>query len=285
MTEIIKSPINIRCPNCSKSGIIEFNTNLIKENQRGITAINIPEKIICKHSFIVYIDKNYTVRDSFCADFKIEIPKMKIELESTKVQSLGDINFYLLLINIHAICFARILRGSFLKKKILILNDLELIKKHLQKFIEVVFDKFLVVDIKLLSRNEYRQNKKQYKDYIILDGDKVSNDQNKILHEKSIKVEKIIIQKFLAETDTVQGLIILRNEIQKAFYLAQKIIKFNENLKEGQEYSSKRMLDHFYENNNLKISYDYLEFLTEIVNSYYDVELLISSTESDFFAF
>ena len=69
--------IKINCPACSKTGKLEVEENIIKKSLRGITAINVGEFLICPHSFIVYIDMNFTVRDCFFSDFKIELPEIR----------------------------------------------------------------------------------------------------------------------------------------------------------------------------------------------------------------
>jgi hypothetical protein len=69
--------VEIRCPSCAKIGKIEIKESILSQSIRGITAVNIPENLICEHSFIAYIDKNLAVRDCFIADFQIEIPQLE----------------------------------------------------------------------------------------------------------------------------------------------------------------------------------------------------------------
>jgi hypothetical protein len=53
--------IKIICPICQKSGIIKIPIKIIKETQ-NLTTILIPKKILCKHSFQAFVDKNFEVR-------------------------------------------------------------------------------------------------------------------------------------------------------------------------------------------------------------------------------
>ena len=45
----------------------------MKDVKRGLLAVNIPQNVICSHSFIVYIDKNLVIRDYFIADYQLQI--------------------------------------------------------------------------------------------------------------------------------------------------------------------------------------------------------------------
>ena len=77
--------VEIRCPSCAKIGKIEIKESILNQSVRGITAVNISERLICEHSFIAYIDKNLDVRDCFIADFQIELPQLKSDQKIEKV--------------------------------------------------------------------------------------------------------------------------------------------------------------------------------------------------------
>ena len=113
--------IEIHCPICSKKGIVEVEENLIRNSERGVSAINVAENLICSHSFVAYIDKNLSVRDSFITDFKIETPDVELEhkLIEAEIPSLDVIDVYLITININALWLTFILHGVFYKKKTL----------------------------------------------------------------------------------------------------------------------------------------------------------------------
>lgn len=277
-------PVKIRCPICPGIGYVEIDSNLIENNERGITAINIDNRNICNHSFVVYLDRNYDVRDSFCADFKVALPEIELEktIDGIKIE---DINLYLLFINLQAVTFAYLLRCIFLKKQLVILSNLEHIESNFNNFITYAFQDSFETNITMINRNDYKKNKKSYKNSIVIEGKKVHDDKDDILNPKKLKIELAIVQKFLAENNEIASLIILKNEIQKAFQLSKEITEFNNNLKKDDEFSSKLMLDHFFETRKIKVSFDYLKFLIEIVKNYFSVELKISSTVSDFLAF
>ncbi|MBD3341924.1 MAG: hypothetical protein GF353_22670, partial [Candidatus Lokiarchaeota archaeon] len=113
--------VKIHCPVCNTSGKIQVDESLLENNQKGITAVNIEESIICSHSFVTYIDKNYNVRDSFVSDFKIDLPDIKIQKERrlNEFKHLDKMNLDSLLSEISAVELASILNGVFSKQNVL----------------------------------------------------------------------------------------------------------------------------------------------------------------------
>ena len=279
--------VELVCPDCSKRGHIEIEENLINKSERGISAVNVAEDLICSHSFVAYIDKNLAVRDCFLTDFKIELPEIELEqkLEEVDLPDTEKIDVYLISINLNAIWLTYVIRGCFNKKKILILNDREFLYSHFMNFFEFIFKDSFKIDISFENKESYKNNKKNYKDYLIIDGGHVLNDKDKILKPKMIKIESSIVQKFLGEIDPKSSLIIIRNEIQKAYELSKDVIDFNNNLGENEELPSKKVIDNFIENRNIKIQSQYMNFLIEIVKNYFETEISMSSDVSDFLGF
>ncbi|MFX1339963.1 MAG: hypothetical protein ACFFDK_15230 [Promethearchaeota archaeon] len=279
--------IEIRCPACSKKGLIEVEENLILKSERGLSAINVGENLICSHSFVAYIDKNLSVRDSFITDFKIETPKFELEqpLIEAEIPSLDVIDVYLISININALWLTFILRGVLYKKNLLIINNLEAIHIHLSNFFKFIFQNSFEPNISLETRDKFNKDKKKYKNYIIIDGNEVFNDKENAMNPKNINIERTIVQMFLSEQDTKSCLILIRNEIQKIFTLSQEIITLNKNLKAHEELTSKKIMDYFKETKNIKIQPQYLDFLLEIIRSYFNIKLAMSSKTSNFLGF
>jgi hypothetical protein len=279
--------VEIQCPSCAKKGKIEVKENLVRESERGIVAINVSENLVCSHSFVAYIDKNLAVRDCFLTDFKIELPKMEIEqkIEKKEIPGAEDIDVYLISINLNALWLTFIIRSGFFKKRILIINEMDTLKPHLINFFNFIFQNSFEIDISLEKREVYKKDKTRYKNYIIIDGNKVINDKEKIMKPKKIKIERAIIQKFLAEQDPKSSLIFIRNEIKKAYDFSKTIIEFNKNLGEKKEFTSKEIMDYLKEVYGIKIQFQYLIFLIDIAKNYFKVELPMISRVSDFLGF
>ena len=279
--------VRIKCPDCDGVGHIEVDKTLILENSRGITAINVAENLICEHSFVAYIDTHFKMRDSFIADFKVQLPEIKIDVASkVKVsQDSKSIDLYLISLNLPALSLSYILRACFNGRKILLINDLEVMIDHLKNFFNYIFEESFNFDISIEKIKHYKENKKKFKEYIIINKDRIVSDKEKLLNIKSMKVENAIIQKFLAEYDPEVSLIILKNEIQKSFKLASELISLNQNLDENEELSSKSVIDHFNKLYGVKIGKYYIDFLTEIAINYFKENFRQAKGASDLFGY
>ena len=65
--------VNVRCPICSETAEIEVAKKELGKASRGLLSVSIPENLVCEHSFITYIDRNFKVRDYFVPDFEINL--------------------------------------------------------------------------------------------------------------------------------------------------------------------------------------------------------------------
>ncbi len=278
--------ITIHCPECHKRGKIEIAENIVGESARGVTAVNVAEFLICSHSFIAYIDKNLAVRDCMVTDFKIELPQMDFaeELEAD-IPGVELVDIYLLTINIPPQALAYIIHACFFKKPILYLNDLEVVNTHLVNFFEFIFGDFFEVKIFLSTRQGYKKNKKQFKNYIVIDNNKVINDKEKVMNKKNMKIENALVQKFFSELDTKSSLIIIKNEIKKAYELSLNLIELNNSLEENELLSSKRAIDYLNGIYGIDVPLPYLELLMDVIENYFDIQLNRETDVGDFLGF
>lgn len=268
--------IELICPLCNKYGKIDLEeTEVLKKNRRGIMTINIGESIICPHSFVAFIDKNFQVRDSFVCDFKIELPDIKQEdiRPSEKIKGRDEIKLDLILLNIKALEIVYILNGVLMKKRILLINDIEVIHEDLVKMIEFLFQDNFTYDFSILTRLKYKKNKSKYKNHEIIDTTKNLSKKKKERKSKAIKVESTIVEKFLSERDPSSGLFFFRNEIRKAFQMSKTIVEILQSYKEEQKISKKKLVDLLSERYEIKIQFEYLEFLLDIVENYHEYDL------------
>lgn len=266
----------IKCPICNKVGRIELPEEfLVDTEKRGLVTLNLGKDQICQHSFIAYIDNNYVVRDCFFADFQIELPQLEVShsLYENQVPDSDVIDVKLINLNLHPLTLAYIIRSVLLKKKILLLSQDEFIHSHLRNFFNIIFKDSFEIDLSIEKSEVYKNNKKDYKDYVIFEDNKVVQDKRKILNNKKVKIEKIFVQKFLLEYNSKIAIIFLRNEIQKAYELANELsTKINELLKNNQT-DVKHLFDNLSETYKIKLSLPYLSFLIEIIENYFDVKI------------
>ena len=271
--------IEIRCPSCGNAGKIEIDEKIINQSSRGVTAINIAENQICPHSFVAYIDKNLAVRDCFMTDFQIELPQMTTarKLDEQEAAEGKEIDIDLVKINIPALTLTHLLRAHFFKIPLVILLEDDYLYEHLQNFVNFIFKNTFESELSIEKPDYYKKNKRKLKKHIVLNKSNVLNDRNKILEPKKIKIERTIIQKFLAEYDAKSSLIIVKNEIQKAYELAKTIITLIENYDEEEKLGKKKLIDQLSEQRKIKISFSYLEFLLDILKNYFEYDLSVLS--------
>lgn len=274
--------IEIRCPSCSNRGYVEIAEEIINKSARGVTAINIAKDQMCAHSFVAYIDKNLAVRDCFITDFQLELPQMETtqKIEEKEIPSSEIVDVDLIKMNLSALTLANMIRASVFKKSVLIVSDQGFLKDHLFNFMKFIFQNSFEFDITAEKSEIYKKNKKIFKDYVVLDEKEVINDKDKILDPKKVKIERTIVQKFLAEYDTKSSLIIIKNEIQKSFELSKEIMALIENYKGQEKLGKKKLIDELSEKKGIKISFSYLEFLLDIIKNYFKFDL---STLSDYY--
>lgn len=273
--------LEIRCPSCSKRGKIEVSEEAIKSTTRGLYAVNISEGIICDHSFVAYVDKNGAVRDCFMADFQIDLPisfpEQKIEEDLTPVDG---VNVSLIKLNLTASLIAYTIRAMIYKKEIIILSNQNYLYDDVLRFFDYITQNSFELKISIIPKNEF--NLKDLNDPIVIKGREVIYDKEGIIDPKKIRVERTFVQKFLDEYDLTSSIIILKNELQRAYKLSETIVDIVKNLKKKEKVYSRKIIDKLAEVHNVKVQMPYLDFLYEIVENYFDIKIPKSSNISNF---
>lgn len=266
--------ITITCPSCKNKGKIEISDEKIKNSPRGLLSVNVASDIICEHSFIAYVDKNLSIRDYFIADFQIGIPDIAPteDTEAKEIISKDTLNLDAIKLNLSANLITHVLKSIFLNKKIAIVTDLTFLNKHILNFFKQLIDGSFDAYISVISEDEYKSNKKNYKDSIVLDGKKVVRDDEKTINPKKLKVEKQMVSNFMMELDPITSYLDLKNEIRKTIRLSQSIVDFASNFKKDVTIDSELIIDHLKKEYNFKIDKNYLEFLLGIVDVNFGVK-------------
>ena len=266
--------IEVRCPVCSNWDNIEISDDATKNVTKGLIAVNITAGMICEHNFIAYVDKNLIVRDCLIADFKIEAPEVSTTkgTEDDVILEAESINHDLIKLNIPELLMASVFKAFFLSKRVILILDDQFIANHIIYFFKYAMQNLFVNDIIAMSKVDYKNDQKNYENYIVFEKREVIQDNDKIIDPKKLGIEKSIAKKFLGEYDLVTGLIILRNEIQKAFEFSKTLADFITNSEE-KALSSKRLIDHINKVYSERIQMNYLTFLYDIVKHYFKVEV------------
>ena len=267
--------IQIRCPSCHKNGIIEIDDNALKNVTRGLLAIYVNTQMVCEHSFITYVDRNLKIRDYFIADFQFEIPQA-VSIEKIKEEGIPEsekLNIGLIKLNLPAILITYILKSIFLKKKILIILEEEFLYGHIINFFKYITQGAFITDISLISKEGYEQKSKNYKDYMVFDGIEIIKNIKKAINPKKITIEKQIIHKFFINNDMNSSLILLRNDIQKAYTFSKSIVEIINSQKKNEKINILKISKELEEMYDIKLNSMYLDFLIEIVKNYFGIDV------------
>ncbi len=279
--------VDIRCPSCSKRGKIEVSQDSLKNVTRGLLAVNVSKGLVCDHSFIAYIDKNLQVRDYFMADFHLELPVIAEVKEDAKkkIPPKEQLDIDIIKLNITPSLLTYLIKMIFLKKNPVILIDEAFIKQNLQAFYKFITENSFDYNFTYMNEEEYKKQKKDLKERIVFKGKEIVNDKENIVDLKKSHVEQSMIQKFFAELDASTSLIIIKNEIQKFYELAKNLMGFIEQTENKDTLNSKKMIDFLSKEYQEKFSVKILDFLLEIIENYFGMEVPKKSNVSDFLGF
>jgi len=278
----LSKTINVTCPACNKSGQITIRGNEVQSVIKGVTALNVEQGLICEHQFIAFIDKEYNIKDSFIYDYKLELPQVQIKDEEQFLVS-KEYDIDIVKLSLLPSLMTHILRGIFIGKKIALISDNQLISKHLLEFFINITSNTFNLELFIIEKTEYLTNKKKYEAFLILDGISVLNDKDDIINEKDLKIERVIVQKFFAESDPEISIIIVKDEIFKIFRLVEILINFNNNYDENNRFTTKQAIEFFEKNYNFKMQIPYLLFLENIAEKRFNMSLFRSDKFTDFF--
>ena len=116
---------------------------------------------------------------------------------------------------------------------------------------------------------------------MIFEGNEIVNNVNQSLNPKTLKVEKKIVHIFLSEGDLNSSLIMLKNELLKAYLLSNLIVDFIQKINNINNLNISKLCKNLEKSQKVKINNDYLLFLLDIVRNYFGFNIP-SATESFF---
>ncbi|MFX1258357.1 MAG: hypothetical protein ACFFAN_10885 [Promethearchaeota archaeon] len=263
--------IQIRCPSCSKLGNIDVIEETIKKTMRGILAVNVSD--ICPHTFIVYIDKNFKIRDYVMADFHIKIPENASNEAFPDLIAPEEVKVDLVKLNLTPKLIAYVLKSILYKKRVALISANYFLNDLFLNFFNYITQDSFSADISLISKKDYEIKKEKFKNYVVLEGNNIIKDNNKIINPKKLDIEKRIVQKFFEEIEPQSSLILLKNDLQKIYKFSKSIVNFIKNSDKKDILKSKQLIDYLKEIYKVKISKQYLNYLLEIVRNYFKVEI------------
>lgn len=264
--------VHIICPSCGKKGEIVISKDKLDRTGRGLLAVNIPKNTICEHSFTTYIDRNAKVRDYFIVDFEVSLPDFasieKPPKEDISKNEIMDID--LIRLNLPAPTLAYILKSIFSGQRIVLITEQEFLKDHFRNFFKFITKQSFDTDISVISEEEYKSNKEQFEKAMVFKRTKIVNNYNDLIDPKKLRIEKMIVNKFISEGDLGYGYIILKNEIAKVYRFSKKYAEIVEKWEQNNRDLNTLKIAYKVEDEfNVDINKQYLRFLIGIVEDYF----------------
>lgn len=265
--------IEVRCPACSKRGMLEVSEEDVKKAAKGLFAVNI-DKIFCSHSFVAYVDKNFSIRDCYITDFQIglpeAIPDKKVETVPIKIE---DINLTLVKINLLPTLLVNTIRAIVTGKKLVILSSKPFINKHIENFLKYITANSFKNEIAIISVDEYKKEKKQYKEHIVLQANQIIKDETNIINPKKMGIERSIAKKFFDTYNLETSILLLKNDFLNLHEYSRDLIDLLDNYKGSKKLGRKELIKRLNTRLNIKLTSNYLELLLNILTNYFDHDL------------
>ncbi len=292
--------IRIRCPICGKKGVIQVARKIIESSNRGVCAIEVAKNQVCSDSFIAYVDKNFVVRDYFIPDIALEgievvekeVPTKKDELVIEEKKILDE-DYNIVRSILQRKIFTYIIYAILVKKPIHLVYDIQDIYDQIVQVFEEITRNAFEMHITVGNMEEYKSNKKKYKDILVLDisSETILEGQNKKISQNLLIYEAEIVKKAFKQYDPTTSLIILKNEIQKIYSLTYNLKNLlqEESGKSKKKWLKKKVINELNRRFNIKINAKYLNFVLKIIQHYFGLnpaEYVIDVTHGikDFFS-
>ncbi len=160
------------------------------------------------------------------------------------------------------------------------LTDQTFMIDQIHRFFDYIMENSFKASILVKSEEQYQHE--NYKDCIVLKNNLILQDTYGILNPKKISFERSLVRKFLEEYEPIPSLIYLHEEIQRTYQLSETIVERVKSLKKKEKLISKKVIEELANAHGVKIQLPYLDFLYEIVENYFKVQIPRSSNVSNF---
>ncbi|MFX1444743.1 MAG: hypothetical protein ACFFHV_15130 [Promethearchaeota archaeon] len=266
--------VEIVCPICRSKKIINIPMRIIDESKQ-LTSLLIPSGRVCDHAFVPFIDKHLKVRGYQ----KLDVLLDEIEPTTELISELNpqDIDLFEIKMNLRPEIMIYAIRGSLLKKKILIIidNDLEFLKDTLFDFFDYAFQKSFEAHILIHTKETYKISKKHYSEYLVLEGKGIIGKMKKSITINELKIEQEIIKEFFRESDSNLGLKNLRDKIREIYTLSNKLLEFYHKQGIDHPLQARKAIRYLEDTHFIKISKGYFKFLVEVVKYYFNTNIIL----------
>ena len=268
--------VQVSCPYCSSKGYISVLEDELTNAKRGLLTINVSS--ICVHTFFVYVDKNLNIRDYFKADFQLENLKTNKneEIKNKEFSKKDLLEFDLIKENINSLLLSYAIKSILLRKKVLIIIRKSYFKELIVNFFHYLTQDTFNIDISLLSKEKYKNEKEKYQNYMVLEQREILNNVDNLIDPTDLTIEKQIVRNFLFESNLMESLNNLKSEMLQFYNLSKSITEFINQNNERNEITSQMVRQHLKKIAKKEISTDLFHLLLEIAQNYFGVDIIVN---------
>ena len=279
MEETIRS--QIICPQCKTIKDFSFSKSIINPED-FITTVFFTRGNICEHQFNAYIDMHGKVRGYQLINFVVpsfEEESSQLSQPFKKELKSKDIDFEIIEMNFTFDFLMYIFRIIFFRKKTIILENDNLLINHLTNLLEYLTEDSFNYYILFYSKKKYEAVKKSFKDYVVIEKDKIVNNPSKFLSKRKkkrknqLKFENYLINKFLALKSYEFFLQVLRDEIHKIYSLSSVIANYAQEIKDQQKLNISKIKEVLKAKDITNEYNPYIDYLIEIAGNYFSAKL------------
>jgi hypothetical protein len=225
--------IRVVCPVCQKMNYVYLPKDDILSSKKGLSSVFIHSKLVCKHSFQIFVDKKGKVRGHETPDFELSFtPDEEETLEDLEKSKSYKVFLYIKDPNYNEI-FLKCIQCIFNKFNFVCITQNQAIVDQFKFFFEGISGEFSP-EIIVVTLEEYNKSIRskiygsKFKNNFVFDLD--LNTIIKQPFEKKFKPEKFSLEKSLLnlinpETiEDVEIIDILQKSIKKIFDICSNII-------------------------------------------------------------
>jgi hypothetical protein len=266
--------VEIICPICQRREVINIPMRII-EKSKQLTSLLIPAGRICDHTVVPFIDKNLKVRAYQKLDVLLEDIEVKNE-NKIKLRA-QDIDLIEIIMNIKPETFIYMLRCSFFKKSIIIVldNKVNYLKDTLFDFLEFIFHNSFEIKILVKSKDEYKNLKKTYNDFLVIEGKNIIGKMKKTINITDLKIEEEFIRDFYREGDSIAAINNLKSKIRQTYDLSIKLYEFCKKQGLKKHLQTKKAIRYLEDTHFIKIKKTYFQLLLKIIEYYYNTNIVL----------
>ena len=265
-----KRSVFINCPICKKSGHIKVPEDVVKAKRTGLSTVTV-ERRICEHTFLVYVDRNFNMRESEKIDY-IQSPAIVAQVDKPKEVIFSDEEITFIKSDFYPLMLTYTLK-SFLNNQntaIVLENGKDALIPIYEKFLNYIFEDSFSIAFQIIPYDTYVSSKIRSNSNIVIQNVDILKDQHHILRNADFRVERGFIQKLYDGDFKKETIKNLKLEIENAFILSKAV---KDLIDKKKRLNLTKIIKYLKKEFRIEVNVRYAEFLIDIVKNYFNTEV------------